>query len=106
MFSKKQRLNTEEFNTVFKQGKGLRSPFFVFKYKKSGLPYPRFAVAVSKKIAKTAVQRHLLKRRFLNSLKESKIMDLNYDFLFVLNKEITEKTKKEITLIINEIELE
>ncbi|NCN12031.1 ribonuclease P protein component [Candidatus Kaiserbacteria bacterium] len=61
MFKKSERLNRFEFTYFFKIGKKYRFPYFTITYYPSTVR--KVAVVVSKKVAKSAVQRNLLKRR-------------------------------------------
>lgn len=106
MFSKKQRLNTEEFQTVFEKGKNIRTKDFSLKFINSDKGTPRFAAVVPKKTIKSAVKRHLLKRRFFHALKGSKLKNHNKDFIFLLRDRLLNKKQKELILIINDLHLE
>lgn len=106
MFSKKQRLNTSLFDEVFNFGKKKYDQHFVLKYKENKIDESRFAVVVSKKKIKKAVQRHFLKRRFFGALKKSKLANIKKDYIFILNESIKDKSQKDMILIINKIELE
>jgi ribonuclease P protein component len=85
MFKKRFRLNTSDFKEVFNFGKTTATPFFLIKSKKSNLTYSRFAVVVSKKLHKKAVQRNHLKRRCMVALKESSSHYPVADYIFILN---------------------
>jgi len=106
MFSQKQRLSTTLFDEVFKSGKTKNGQDFLLKYKENNLDYPRFAVSVSKKKFKTAVERHLVKRKFINALQKSKFLNYYKDFVFVLNESCKNKKQEELLLTINNLELE
>jgi ribonuclease P protein component len=98
MFKKRFRLNTSEFTEVFTFGKATRSPLFVMKTKPSELPYSRFAVVVSKKISKRAVERNYLKRKFIHALKEVSGSLAVADYIFILNSEIKDIQYKDLLL--------
>jgi ribonuclease P protein component len=61
MLSKKQRLNREDFSVVFKSGKRKQSDYCTLISRAA--PDFRAAVVVSKKVAKTAVERNSIRRR-------------------------------------------
>jgi ribonuclease P protein component len=66
MLPRKHRINSELFQEIMK--KGHRRPFsFGLIYTYPG-PNPLFAVAVPKKVEKTSVGRHRLKRRILGCI--------------------------------------
>ena len=66
MLSKKQRLPIQEF--VDKRAQVTRSPYFTVKTFASTLPYSRFGVIVSKKVAPQATERNRIKRLVFNLL--------------------------------------
>lgn len=88
MFSKKQRLNKELFDNVFKLGKTQKTEYFLVKQIENNMDYSRFAISVPKKNVKGAVKRHLLKRRFSHALKNVNLVGQGRDFVFVLNSQI------------------
>lgn len=75
MMSSKNRLTTELFNEVFKNGSINRSDGFLIKSKDNGLGFCRAAVVVSKKNLKKAVDRNKVRRQIFN------ILRLNVDSL-------------------------
>ena len=105
MFSKKQRLNTSLFDEVFNFGKEKRTEYFFIKYQGNDQEKGRFAVVIPKKREKSAVKRHLIKRRFFNALKKSKLNKEKKDFIFLLNEKTKEKKEKDLILIINDLQL-
>ena len=60
MLSKKYRLPIQEF--LLKRAQIKRSPYFTVKIFDTALPYSRFGVIISKKIAPKATTRNRLKR--------------------------------------------
>lgn len=90
MFKKRFRLNTSEFKEVFNFGKTTKNKLFILKSKKSLKPFSRFAVVVSKKISKRAVERNYLKRKFIHALKERESLLPISDYIFILNSDIKE----------------
>ncbi|MBI2028651.1 MAG: ribonuclease P protein component [Candidatus Levybacteria bacterium] len=75
------------------------TPFFVLKVKGNGLIVNRFGIVVSKKIDKRSTVRNKIKRIF-----RSILIDLNkdiisgQDMLFIVKKEILNKTNNKIDL--------
>ncbi len=96
MFKKTYRLNTSEFKEVFTLGKSIPNPFFLVKTKENGLTHPRFAVVVSKKISKRAVERNYLKRRFMHKLKDVVKKLPNKDYIFILNSGVKDIQYKDL----------
>lgn len=69
MLPRKNRIPKEDFPTSKRQGLRLFSPFFSGTfYKEEGKT--RVSVVVSKKTAKTAVARNLIRRRFYEIMQE------------------------------------
>jgi ribonuclease P protein component len=96
MFKKIYRLNTSEFKEVFTLGNTTHTPLFLIKTKKNNLTHPRFAIVVSKKISKKAVERNYLKRRFMYKIKDMIGMFLNNDYIFILNSTIKDIQYKDL----------
>lgn len=67
MFKKTNRLTTPEFQSVIDTGRTIRVDSAHLKYVPADIQ--KFAVAVPKKIVKTSVGRHLVKRRIFAALK-------------------------------------
>ena len=61
MLPKKNKLNREAFDGVWKEGGRIHSPLFTFIYKKSA-DVGHYSAVISKKVAKTAVLRNRLRR--------------------------------------------
>lgn len=70
MFKKEDRLTTKEFQEVIDTGKSVRIDTSHLKYITA--PTTKFAVAAPKKIFKTSVGRHLIKRRIFAALRAHK----------------------------------
>jgi ribonuclease P protein component len=103
MLKKKYRLLKE---TEFAKKEFYVSPFFVLKIAKNENSFNRFGFIVSKKIDKRATVRNTLKRKIRicieNNLERIKP---GHDMLFILKKQILDKTTKEISeLILGELE--
>ncbi len=78
MLPRSKRLGVSLFTDVIAHGKIAHSPFFTARIQKTADPKEtgaRFSAAVSKKIAKTAVERNKLRRRVYSALAglESKV---------------------------------
>jgi ribonuclease P protein component len=89
MFPRKQRIPRQNINTIFTQKKAVFGDFFVVKTAQNNLTKARFAVVIPKKVEKSSVKRHLLKRQIINI-----VLDLEKelgefkkdDFLIFINK--------------------
>lgn len=66
MLSKHNRLTAREVREILKRGKTLRAPSLVAKYV-SGTP-AKFAVVISKKVAKKATERNKIRRAIYGAL--------------------------------------
>jgi len=89
---------------IMQDAKIIKTDYFLIKYKKNHLDFPRFAILISKKITKKSVIKNKIKRKIKTILKEY----LNFggfDFLiFVLKLEtnfwvLKEKIKEVFELI-------
>lgn len=99
MLKKKKRVTKKTFQEIFKNGKTISTPFFLFKYLKN--KEPQYSFVVSKKIAKNAVLRNKLKRFGYNTLRNNTTENKGI-FFFKKNIENLEKEAKEdIFYIIN-----
>ncbi len=94
MLKKKYRLLKE---TKFDKKDFYTSPFFVLKVAKNEKSFNRFGFVISKKIDKRATVRNKIKRqiRVCIEVNFDKIKP-GYDMLFILKKQILNKTTKEI----------
>jgi ribonuclease P protein component len=95
MLPKKKRLDTKRFDEIIASGRNISAGAFYLKALKSDTL--RFAVVIPKKMAKSAIKRHLLKRRVFNSIKENKTLFPSGDYIVFANKEVTEMDMSQIT---------
>jgi len=80
---------------TFRKCKIIRTKHFILKIKPNDLDYPRFAVVVSKKIAKKAVERNSVKRLVRDCLQKNLLHKASgYDMLYVIKKEITDSKEQ------------
>lgn len=105
MFQKSSRLNTSDFKEVFNFGKTIKTPFGVIKTKQNNLKNSRYAVVISKKISKKAVERNHLKRRFFNALQENGQKFSIADYVFILNSSVKDLQYKDLLTYLKEIKL-
>jgi ribonuclease P protein component len=105
MFKKCLRLNTSDFMEVFNFGKTIKRPLFLIKTKSNNLPFSRFAVVVSKKISKSAVERNHIRRRFMSALKDI-VLDIPVsDYVFILNSGVKDIQYKDLISNLKDINL-
>lgn len=96
MLKKRFKLNTSEFKEVFNFGKTHKTSYSIIKMKENKVAYPRFAVVVSKKIAKKATERNVIKRRFFHAFEEKKAQFSKADYIFVLNSSVKDLQYKDL----------
>jgi len=96
MFSRKNRIPREKLEEIIKQSKSLGGDFFNIKFSENNLDFPRFSVVVSKKVCKSSVGRHLLKRRTFSVIRASFKAFSNKDYVFFVKKEALNKDFKTI----------
>lgn len=100
MLKKKYRLLKE---TRFNKKDGYVLPFFILKIAKNEKSFSRFGFIVSKKIDKRAVVRNRIKRQTRVCIESNfDKIKTGYDILFMLKKQILEKTTAEINKLILE----
>lgn len=110
MLSKRHKLNSQEFKTVFDNGKTVHSDYFTVKYL-SHQDVFKAAVAVSKKHTKTAVRRNYKRRVIYNAIvqlyKEEPTRDHIYA-IFILKKNALEtkpiEIKQDIGILLEKIQ--
>lgn len=94
---KKNKLNTKEFQRVFKEGKSLRSETFFVKYLNNDLGRIRTGVGVTKKLGKNAVQKNKYKRILRHILKNTlKDVSSGHDIVLIVNENAGNKTFTEL----------
>lgn len=101
MFSRTKRLTTDAFDSVFKTGRSVHFPFFNIRFVKNDTD-KRFAVAISKKVIKSSVGRHLLKRQIMNLLKKEESELPSGHFIFFVKKELMMIDKKEFKSVLKD----
>jgi ribonuclease P protein component len=70
MLPKRHRLDRELFDSVNQNGRSFHSPFFSARIDRITAEERRFSFVISKKVVKTSVERHLLRRRGYAAVRE------------------------------------
>lgn len=94
-----------DFEKIFKTGRSLYGRFLGFKIIKNDLAYSRFAVILGKKIQKSAVARHFLKRKIFNIIAQERTkLPFSIDCVIIVLPSAKEKPKNsELEIDIKEI---
>lgn len=88
--------NKELFNDIIKNGSQTRSKYFYIYYKDNNLDYPRFGIAVGKKVGK-AVVRNKYKRIIRKILSENKkTFKNNRDYIIMIKNTGLNKTYEQL----------
>lgn len=84
------------FNDIIKDGNQIKSKYFYIYYKSNNLDYPRFGIAVGKKVG-NAVTRNKYKRIIRNILHENnKTFKKGQDYIIMIKKSGLDKTYAEL----------
>ena len=88
--------NKELFNDIIQKGNQTKTKYFYIYYNENNLDYPRFGVAVGKKVGK-AVIRNKYKRIIRNILMENKkTFKNNRDYIIMIKKTGLDKSYEEL----------
>ena len=88
MFPQKNRLRHEQdIKMLFSKGKSIFGNVIGLKFRKNGFSDTRFAVVVGSKVAKSAVERNRIRRRFKSIFYEEKLYEQPYDCIIIVRKE-------------------
>lgn len=88
MLAKKNRLSRDEFNRFFSLGKKVHTPYFQLIHLATE-PF-KVSVVVSKKVAKTAVQRNKIRRRIYDIVRNhQKQYSITGVYIFLTKPPIT-----------------
>lgn len=97
MVPKKNRLGSLFFKNFFKKGVSEEYSNFSVKYTHENKDDFGLSVVVSKKVSNKAVERNLLKRRFLSLVLEQKNLLLQgFSYVFYLKKTVQNSPQEEI----------
>lgn len=92
MLAKKYRLPIQDF--VGKNGRVVKTPFFLIKAFPAQFPYSRFGIIINKKAAQKATARNKIKRIIFSALDPKQ--KPARDFLIIISPKIKELNKKQI----------
>jgi len=96
MFARKNRIPRNELEIIIKQTRSIGGDFFNVKFLPNELDFPRFSIIVSKKVAKSSVLRHLLKRKMFSAVRINFNGFPAQDYVFFLKKEAAVVNFKEL----------
>lgn len=104
MLPRKYKLSlNKDFEKTFKAGCSIYGRFLGFKIIRNKLDYSRFAVILGVKIEKSAVQRHVLKRRVYAILEKERLnLPIPADCVIIALPSIKEATSIELNKEIKE----
>lgn len=94
MFSKQHRIGKKEFDEIFKRGKTFSNEYLLLKRLESD--NLAIAVAVSKKIYKSAVKRHLVKRKILAILRKNEERVSKGHLIFIVRKDLSTLSNQDL----------
>jgi ribonuclease P protein component len=109
MFPKKNRISKTEFGELLKKGRAFHSPYFSLLCFKKENKEPKFAFVVSKKVARNAADRNILRRRGFSVLRDISILKeknkwVGFFGVFFFKKEAKnlnfEDIKKEVKILL------
>ena len=101
MLSKKNRLNKQQYNKVFKLGKTVNTPLFMMKYIKNP-KNKRFSVVVPKKVIKEAYKRNALRRFIYNLIREHFDSIDDGEYILILKKTYNSESQEKLKDIVLE----
>ncbi|QJC33884.1 ribonuclease P protein component [Enterobacteriaceae endosymbiont of Donacia provostii] len=88
-FSKNQRLNSVEFNNIFKKNNRVNNLYFIILNKKNQIKYPRIGIIISKKLINKTNIRNKFKRIIREYFRLNQYLFLDRDYIIILrNKNI------------------
>ncbi|NVJ60144.1 MAG: ribonuclease P protein component [Gammaproteobacteria bacterium] len=97
-FSRELRLlRATDFSFVFARPIRVGNKAFTVLCRKNNLSHPRLGLAIAKKQVKLAVNRNLIKRLIRESFRHSQGNLPNYDFIFMVRREINQMDNEKIS---------
>lgn len=96
MLKKQFSINKSKFDLIFKKARHSGSEDFHIRYLPNNKNYSQFAIIVSKKTAKLAVDRNYTRRVIKNLIAEKKLsIKVGYYYLITVKKNIQRKDDKQ-----------
>lgn len=101
MIAKKHRVDRTQISYILRKGDSQSSRLFLIRSKKNTEQFSRYRVIISKKVAKEAVARNLLRRRTYESIRlniptlKSSIQE-HFDLILIAKKYLSTSTFKAI----------
>ena len=86
MFKKTKRITTTRFNEIMKTSRVVRGDVLYVRFAEVITDASRFAVVIPKKIIKSSVKRHVVKRKISHILKSFENKFPAHDYIFFLGK--------------------
>ena len=103
-FPQSVRLKTaEDFSIVFKQAKKLNYREFSVYVRSNKLDRPRLGLAISKKSAKKAVTRNLIKRIIRENFRISQDKLVGWDIIFVAKFAAGQSTRQQLHAVVQSV---
>jgi len=90
MLPKIQRIGTDRFGEIMKNGRTVRSSVLYTRFEPNTIK--RFAVSVPKKVEKSAVKRHFIKRRVMAAIREESVHFPSGDYIIFVTSEMKGST--------------
>lgn len=93
----------QEFQEIIEEGKKIKNSFYNIYIRKSNLEFPRFGIAVGKKMG-NAVFRNKQKRRMRNILtNQKKEFQKGYDYIIIMKEKTKEASFQELEIMLNRL---
>ena len=114
MLPKAQRMKGEDVDLLFSRAKMVKNPLFSIKYLKNeentgktgkvkGNKGISVAVAASKKIFKTAVERNATRRRIYAAVRTAQVTSIPFSIIFMPNREALQAPYKTLVEAISNV---
>ena len=93
----------QEFNDVIKKGQSIKNSFYNIYIRKNNYTYPRFGIAVGKKLG-NAVFRNKMKRRLRMILtSQKKEFSNGYDYIIIMKEKTKIANYHELEKMLNDL---
>ena len=103
-FSKALRLRKPfEFDHVFSEKKRLVSKYFIVYYQGNNQIKPRLGIIISKRTARSAVDRNKIKRLVREVFRKTQCNIGGYDVIIIAQKQVLNALNEDIRVCLNEL---